>query len=657
VQTLNLSRGRVSANANRYLFVAALFLLLSSQLSFGQLSCFGYGGADFGQDFSAAWDSNNCLIAYGTYAGVYNSIQVVLDPFSKFGGNGYSVSGTLSGDLGDVQYNNPQVAPPVLTFPCTQIQSDEWRVLSVVTYYGPGTHLVTATITGCNGYPVTSIINLAITAVPSGPPPPTPCSVSYPILIDPVASGLLGGSGVAQNASAIAGASNPTYVSGAAADGVTQVIVEVPTGQAGDTVQLTLLNENGQQDTVANDGGLFPLGGSPGSALSALSVSAQGTSSPMAYAVWRAPVNYYRGTQDATTVERKLTLQAQCTNAAGSPTTISQVISTTRPPVLLVHGIWSSPSETWGNFSPINQNNLDMWNILFQERANYKVAVYGVTSTSPSYQDPPNTYYANAFGFAYNAPIVLSWAQHVLGDFERTYNVAAVQADVVAHSMGGDIARVLPNMTSFADQGNYGLGPIHKLITIGTPHQGSPLAGDLLPYGSGDPNSCFRNSLAELNLPSFQTVTIGGNIVSGAVADLAAAPNNLPATEPFPMAYLAGSTNTASLQYIDSTLTKSQLLRIGCWTLAASGSPLAYDLTPTLWNSVFSNQANDGVVPVTSQLNTTSSTAANTFPGVIHSPGIETLNFFGPSEVDSQSGIPDAVVNLLNEATNGPDFH
>jgi hypothetical protein len=159
-------------------------------------------------------------------------------------------------------------------------------------------------------------------------------------------------------------------------------------------------------------------------------------------------------------------------------------------------------------------------------------------------------------------------------------------------------------------------------------------------------------------MPSFQTVTINGNPVNGAVADLAAAPTNLPPTEPFPMAYLAGNTNTSSLQNLDSTPSISGYLRNQCWTNAVgTPSPLAYDLTPTLWNSVFAGQANDGVVTVNSQLNTTTSTATNTFQGVIHSPGIETLNFAAPSEVDPQSGIPDAVVNLLNEPIDGPDFH
>jgi hypothetical protein len=634
-----------SMNMKKLLFVVALFVLFSSQLLFGQAVCV-YGGG------TTAYAPNGCAIAATTGAGE-NTISVYVNPGYSGALRGYEVSGTLSG-VGQVLGNSQ------LSFPC-QGPTENEEVLWANTVLSPGVYVATATITACGSYPHTPwVASLTIRVTPSPPPsPPTPCSVSSVSLIDPVASGLLSGNAVTQDTSRIAAASST--VSGAAADGVTQVIVEVPTGQAGGTVQLTLLNENGQQDSVANDGGLFPLGGDPGSASSTLPAPVQGTSSPTAYAVWLAPSNYYRGTQDAATVERSLKLQAQCTNSAGSPATVSQTISTTRPPVVLVHGIWSSPSETWGYFSPTIQNNLDMWNLLFQESADYSGAVYGVTATSPSYQSPPPVYYQNALGFSYNALTVLQKVQKTVGDFEKVYNVAAVQADVVAHSMGGDIARVMPSVTvlfgvGFVDQSNYGLGPVHKLITIGTPHQGSPLAGDLLPYGSGDPNSCFRNTLEEEHMPSFQTVWIGGNPVDGAVGDLAAAPANLPPSEPFPMAYLAGSTNAASLQNLDSTLSRSEFLRIGCWTLAINGSPLAYDLTPTLWNSVFTGQANDGVVPVSSQLNTTGSTGANTFQGVIHSPGIETLNFAPPSEVDPQSGIPDAVVNLLNEATNGPDF-
>ena len=86
--------------------------------------------------------------------------------------------------------------------------------------------------------------------------------------------------------------------------------------------------------------------------------------------------------------------------------------------------------------------------------------------------------------------------------------------------------------------------------------------------------------------------------------------------------------------------------------------PLALDLNSQSWNALFSLAPNDGIVPVVSQLNGTSGPSASllTIPGVIHSPGIEGLGFNPPSEVDSASGIPDWVVDLLNEPTNGNEF-
>jgi pimeloyl-ACP methyl ester carboxylesterase len=465
------------------------------------------------------------------------------------------------------------------------------------------------------------------------------------------------------------GGVSPAYVSGASADGVTQVLVEVPAAQAGDTVELTLLNENNQQDTVTNDGGLFALGGSPTSAASTISIQAQNTSSPMAFAIYKTASNFYRGSQDAATAVRNLTLQASCSSAGGAPTTAPVPLSLVRPPVVLVHGIWSSPAQAWSNFTPVNATNLQLWGSIGVQNPQYSLYKYpvnysapvSVTATVPAYGNVISTVSGNAIGFAYNAGIVQVQTLLAIADFEDHYNVAAVQADVVAHSMGGDIARVMGGGgPAFADQGNYGFGPIHKLITIGTPHQGTPLAVDLLPGASGDPNGCVRNTLAANGEVSLQSETISGVSINGAVGDFAAAPSNLPATEPFPMAFLAGSTNSNSLKGLGNTGSGLAIFAI-CGTLA--GDPLGYDLGQNYWTLlVFSNAANDGIVPVTSQLNTgqangTTSTTANTLSGVIHSPGIEPLGFNPPSELDASSGIPDAVVNLLNEATNGADFY
>ena len=178
---------------------------------------------------------------------------------------------------------------------------------------------------------------------------------------------------------------------------------------------------------------------------------------------------------------------------------------------------------------------------------------------------------------------------------------------------------------------------------------GTPLATDLLPSGASDPNRCVRKFLEEANDVSLQTAAVSGTTVNGAVGDLQL---GVSGSQPFPIAYVAGSTTAANLSNLDSYFSASATIYNVCGRIGRD--PLALRLTPTTWNQEFSGLANDGIVPQTSQLNGTSSTL--TFTGVIHSPGVETLNFNPPSEVDTGSGIPDEVINLLNEATTGQIF-
>ena len=203
---------------------------------------------------------------------------------------------------------------------------------------------------------------------------------------------------------------------------------------------------------------------------------------------------------------------------------------------------------------------------------------------------------------------------------------------------------------------NYNLGPVHKLITIGTPHTGTQLAFDLLPGPSGDPNFCVRDALELSGEVSLLSATLtGGQVVDGAVGDLRA--TSLP-NAAFPIAYIGATTGptTTNLNGLDmKVLSASWTIYNGCGI--QEGNPLARLLTNNpvgAWNQEFAGAPNDAIVPLTSQLSGESS--ALVFPGVIHSRGIEDLDFIGPSEVDSGSGIPDEVINLLNEQTTGSDF-
>src|SRR5205823_2574162 len=84
---------------------------------------------------------------------------------------------------------------------------------------------------------------------------------------------------------------------------------------------------------------------------------------------------------------------------------------------------------------------------------------------------------------------------------------------------------------------------------------------------------------------------------------------------------------------------------------ATNGDPLSVEVTPQNWPNIFA-QDSDGIVPLTSQLDRLGGVQV---PGIIHSGGLEELNFIGPSELDP-GAVPQAVINLLNESVTGPDF-
>ena len=102
---------------------------------------------------------------------------------------------------------------------------------------------------------------------------------------------------------------------------------------------------------------------------------------------------------------------------------------------------------------------------------------------------------ANSLGFAYNAPSVLAQINNFIANYRTSANVASVKADIVAHSMGGDVSRTMFLLSNFLTNTTFptfGAGPINKLITIATPHLGTPVAADLLASN----NACVRNVLA-----------------------------------------------------------------------------------------------------------------------------------------------------------------
>jgi hypothetical protein len=466
-------------------------------------------------------------------------------------------------------------------------------------------------------------------------------------LIDPVVvAGLISGSSVANSPNAIAAATTGV-VKGAAADGTTQVILRIPATGANQQFTVTVINDSNVPSTsVPNDGGLFALGGSPPASSSLVVTAVAITGGYEAFAIYLAPVNFSRSSSDYTLTTRSVTLQV-----ASPPGTITGTASVTvaRPPVVLVHGLWGSASS-FSNFTPLTTDTIFDINY-----ATYSNAVSGITSETPSYSKS-DTIDANSLGFAYNAPSVLAQINNFIASYRTSANVAAVKADVVAHSMGGDVSRTMFLLSNFLTNSTfptYGAGPINKLITIATPHLGTPVAADLLASN----NSCVRNVLASDQDYALASVTISGQPVDGAVADLegngfgsslSPALTAFQQTQPFKTAYIAGIATSTNLNGLSCIFCTAQLMRTLC-----SSNPLAQDFTATKWTTVY-GQSNDTIVPLDSALNNLTGLQ---YSGVIHTAALETLDFKGPSVLDPASGISSEVINLLNEQPTGSDFH
>jgi pimeloyl-ACP methyl ester carboxylesterase len=133
---------------------------------------------------------------------------------------------------------------------------------------------------------------------------------------------------------------------------------------------------------------------------------------------------------------------------------------------MLIHGIWSGP-QTWVYFGVRANNQLTP--LVNDQR--FKAYLI-------DYEDTKGD------GFAVNADLVKQEIVQRLDPFTKGSNrqgilVAAVQVDIVAHSMGGDLARTMVTRPNYLSANNYQKGLIHKLITIDTPHLGSEFANRL----------------------------------------------------------------------------------------------------------------------------------------------------------------------------------
>jgi pimeloyl-ACP methyl ester carboxylesterase len=205
------------------------------------------------------------------------------------------------------------------------------------------------------------------------------------------------------------------------------------------------------------------------------------------FSFYQAP-NGYGDSSDSRTVQ----VQFLYTPSEGYANTsvINSSLTIIRPPLLLIHGLWSKAGA---------------WPALWDH-------------TSPYYIDYRANYAdTNASNYSVNYPMVKDFAANALQK-SRDQGYAATQADVTAHSMGGLLTRLYAGSPQYTRPNNFNLGDVHRLVTVDTPHFGASLANLLV--------SLDNNSIPFVVLAVYWSAAaqawgfITGDIYQGAICDL-----------------------------------------------------------------------------------------------------------------------------------------
>jgi pimeloyl-ACP methyl ester carboxylesterase len=250
--------------------------------------------------------------------------------------------------------------------------------------------------------------------------------------------------------------------------------------------------------------------------------------------------------------------------------------------VVLLHGIWSN-AATWD------------WAIQHDQR-------FTVYAEDYSTQFPNNN--AAHFGANLDKPQEgIAEAVSLL----RGKRIAATQADLVGHSMGGLLARLyaagahpidVPTPAAYLRGDNLQKGDIHKLITLDTPHLGSELA-----------NGLFFGEFAITPLGELVDKFIGC-VTCGAAADLQARNQivtNLPESK-VPSHAIVGVGGQTVLDQIDS-----YALLVGTAGGPAEGIAEVIEAGTSYDSAVFGGDMHDLIVSETSQKGGLSGDAVSRF--------------------------------------------
>ena len=153
------------------------------------------------------------------------------------------------------------------------------------------------------------------------------------------------------------------------------------------------------------------------------------------------------------------TINVNVSDLDNSAKTVLEIpIQLYRPPVVLVHGLWMNSDTTW-----VITNFADSL-----ASCGYRYAFADYEEHNSETFDPRDKVFGN-----YGIDSIRNTIHKILEEYHY-FLIAASQVDIIAHSMGGLMARGFVQQPDYKKKENYMKGSIHRFITIGTPHFGGP---------------------------------------------------------------------------------------------------------------------------------------------------------------------------------------
>ncbi len=244
---------------------------------------------------------------------------------------------------------------------------------------------------------------------------------------------------------------------GVATDGVAQLLLRARTNRPG-TLTFSLDGTKGTTGHRTKDGFLISRDGADVGSTHTVAVEpiGDGNGDYYAFARYRAPATFPRSNKgaDLSAAERQLQLKATFEPSdGGRRRTIKQPLLLARPPVILIHGV-NSDSATWETF---------------QDNLRDRIPGLFINAEFGDYRS------SNKASFSVNQAVPLAATIRAANAYRDRY-LAVAQVDVFGHSMGGILSRIAASDARYRRDSNYHQGDFNRLITVDSPHHGSPWA-------------------------------------------------------------------------------------------------------------------------------------------------------------------------------------